>query len=155
MARTLIRERSRCSRTCSAAWWPPGTCQRPLVTAVEDLGWHVIGHRSPARSLQRLQTISSSISLSRERERKAGGNRSRPLWTLGRWLTEERNIGEPAYDQASVTGRGTTLLARTKEKKGFARVRELSEEVIHAMSTENGRRNRLWTGVAYHFLLND
>ena len=62
--------------------------------------------RSPARSLQRLQTISSSISLSRERERKAGGNRSRPLWTLGRWLTEERNIGEPAYDQASVTGRG-------------------------------------------------
>ena len=82
--------------------------------------------RSPARSLQRLQTISSSISLSRERERKAGGNRSRPLWTLGRWLTEERNIGEPAYDQASVTGRGTTLLARTKEKKGFARVRELS-----------------------------
>lgn len=56
--------------------------------------------RSPARSLQRLQTISSSISLSRERERKAGGNRSRPLWTLGRWLTEERNIGEPAYDQA-------------------------------------------------------
>ena len=39
------RERSRCSRTCSAAWWPPGTCQRPLVTAVEDLGWHVIDHQ--------------------------------------------------------------------------------------------------------------